>query len=162
MQKLTRRSAMLGLAALAAAGGGGFAWLASPATAADPVNKLDSKSGAAIKGYDPVAYFTQGRPVAGKPEHSVMHNGARWQFSSAEHKALFEQDPAKYAPAYGGYCAFGVAAGYLVKIEPDAWAIRDGKLYLNYDKSVQKQWERDPGQQIRAADANWPKLVSQK
>lgn len=162
MMMPTRRTATGSLAALAALFAAGLSGLIGPASAADPVNKLDSKSGAAIKGYDPVAYFVQGKPVAGKEEHAVTRDGARWLFSSAENKALFEQDPAKYTPAYGGYCAYGVAAGYLVKIEPDAWAIRDGKLYLNYDKSVQKQWERNPAQQIKSADANWPKLISKK
>lgn len=161
MTMLTRRAAGT-FVAFAAVLTTSFSWLIGPAEAADPVNKLDSKSGAAIKGYDPVAYFVQGKPVAGKEEFAVTRDGARWLFSSAENKALFEQDPAKYTPAYGGYCAYGVAAGYLVKIEPDAWSIRDGKLYLNYDKSVQKQWERNPAQQIKSADANWPKLISKK
>lgn len=157
-----RRQTPLAIGLFAAALAAGVWQLAAPADAADPVNKLDSKSGAAIKGYDPVAYFAQGRPIPGQQNHSITRDGARWLFSSAENKALFEQDPAKYVPAYGGYCAYGVAAGYLVKIEPDAWSIRDGKLYLNYDKSVQKQWEKDPASQIKAADANWPRLISKR
>lgn len=131
------------------------------ANAAGAVNTLDSPSGAAIKGYDPVAYFTAGRPVRGRPEFSLDHNGARWHFSSADNRRLFEMDPARYVPAYGGYCAYGVAQGYLVKIEPDAWAIRDGRLYLNYDRSVQRQWAADPPAFIKAGDANWPRLIKQ-
>lgn len=131
------------------------------ANAAGPINTLDSPSGAAIKGYDPVAYFVAGRPLPGRPEFSLDHGGARWQFSSAENKRLFEMDPARYLPAYGGYCAFGVAQGYLVKIEPDAWAIRDGRLYLNYDRAVQRQWEADPAAYIKTADTKWPGLNKQ-
>lgn len=162
MPTVTRRATIATLAAVAATMTGGWAWPTGAAIAADPVNKLDSKSGAAIKGYDPVAYFVAGKPMPGRMEFSSIHNGARWLFATAENKTLFDQDPSRYAPAYGGYCAYGVAAGYLVKIEPDAWAIRDGKLYLNYDKAVQKQWERNPAQQIKAADANWPKLSARK
>ena len=124
------------------------------------VNTLDSPSGAAIKGYDPVAYFVSGKPMRGLEEHAVTHAGARWLFSNAENKALFERDPAKYIPAYGGYCAYGVAQGYLVKIEPDSWAIRNGKLYLNYDKGVQKQWSAAPDQFIAEAEKKWPRLVA--
>lgn len=135
------------------------AFIARPfANAAGPVNTLDSPSGAAIKGYDPVAYFTAGRPLPGRPEFSLEHGGARWLFSSADNQRLFEIEPARYTPAYGGYCAYGVAQGYLVKIEPDAWTIRDGRLYLNYDRTVQRQWEADPAAFITSADTNWRRL----
>lgn len=123
------------------------------------INTLGSE-GVAIKGYDPVAYFTEGAPHKGKPEFAVTHGGAKWYFASAENKAKFEADPEKYIPAYGGYCAYGVAQGYLVKIEPDAWAIRNGKLYLNYDKSIQTKWAASPGEYIREADKQWPGLVA--
>ena len=122
------------------------------------INTLGS-DGIAILGYDPVAYFTEGAPRKGKAEHAVMHKGAQWQFASAQNKALFEADPDKYTPSYGGYCAYGVSQGYLVKIEPDAWAIRDGKLYLNYDKSVQKTWSQKPADYIALADRQWPGLA---
>ncbi len=126
-----------------------------------PVNTLDSPSGAAIKGYDPVAYFAAGKPLRGSPENVVQHGGATWHFATAANKTAFEREPAKYVPAYGGYCAYGVSQGYLVKIEPDAWSIRDGRLYLNYDTDVRKQWESNPVGFIATADKNWPNLVRQ-
>ncbi len=131
----------------------------SASGAQSAINTLGT-NGVAIKGYDPVAYFTEGAPHKGKPEFTVTHNGVKWHFASAENKALFEANPEKYIPAYGGYCAFGVSKGYLVKIEPDAWSIRDGKLYLNYDKSVQKKWAQKPATYIQQADKNWPGLVA--
>ena len=122
------------------------------------VNTLGSP-GIAIKGYDPVAYFEKGGPRKGKAQFSLQHGGVRWRFESAENMAKFQADPSKYTPAYGGYCAYGVAQGYLVKIEPDAWSIRDGKLYLNYDKSVQRLWEKRPERYISKANTKWPKLT---
>lgn len=113
----------------------------------------------AIRGYDPVAYFRAGGPVKGKAEFSHEYAGATWRFASAENKALFAADPSKYMPAYGGYCAYGVAKGGLYKIEPDAWSIRGGKLYLNYDKRVQATWSKKPDSYIRSADQKWPGLL---
>ncbi len=137
-----------------------FLVLASaPATAKSPINTIGSP-GIAIKGYDPVAYFEQGGPRKGLAKFSVMHKGVSWRFSSAENKAKFEADPTKYEPAYGGYCAYGVAQGYLVKIEANAWKIRDGKLYLNYDKSVQRLWDKKPAAYIERANAKFGKLIS--
>ncbi len=128
--------------------------------AQSPVNTLGSKEGVAIKGYDPVAYFTEGAPRMGKPEFTAEHNGAKWQFASAANKALFEANPEKYQPVYGGYCAYGVSQGALVKIEPDAWSIRNGKLYLNFDKSVQTKWAQNPDEYIKEADQKWPGLIT--
>jgi YHS domain-containing protein len=136
-----------------------FGATAAPAPAqAGAVNTIGSK-GVAIRGYDPVAYFTEGKPRKGSAEFAAQYQGAAWHFASAAHKALFEANPAKYAPAYGGFCAYGVAQGYLVKIEPDAWAIRDGTLYLNYDRGVQRSWNRSPAAYIAQADAKWPGLA---
>ena len=112
----------------------------------------------AIKGFDPVAYFVSGGPKRGKKEFSLRHAGVEWRFASAENRALFEANPAKYKPAYGGYCAYGVAQGYKVKIEGNAWAIRGGKLYLNYDKGVQRRWNKKPASYIRTANKKWPRL----
>ena len=114
--------------------------------------------GAAIKGYDPVAYFIDGKPVAGSPQFTHSWNGAEWRFASAANRDKFAAEPEKYAPQYGGFCAYGLSQGYKVKIEPDAWRIVDGKLYLNYDKSVQQTWVKDVPGYIAKADANWPKL----
>lgn len=156
---LSRRNLLLSAGAATIVAASGFAWSQSRKPPANAVNTLDSPSGAAIKGYDPVAYFTAGKPTRGNAAHTVSYNGARWLFASAENKALFEKDPQKYVPAYGGYCAYGVSQGYLVKIEPEAWAIRNGRLYLNYDTTVQKQWSQKPAEYIGLADKNWPSLI---
>ncbi len=138
-----------------------FVFTAGQTLAASEVNTLDKEgllssyeeTGIAIRGYDTVAYFTQGKPVEGKPEHSIDWRGATWLFSTQEHAELFDAEPEKYAPQYGGYCAYGVAQGYLVKIEPDQWSIVDNKLYLNYDRGVQKKWVKDiPGFITKAND----------
>lgn len=140
----------------------GAVFLASAAsadTAKSSINTIGSK-GIAIRGYDPVAYFRAGGPVKGKAQFAHAHGGATWQFSSAENKALFVANPDKYIPAYGGYCAYGVAKGGLYKIEPDAWSIRDGRLYLNYDRKVQKTWSKKPDSYIKTADRKWPGLTT--
>ncbi|MGN6098313.1 MAG: YHS domain-containing (seleno)protein [Bosea sp. (in: a-proteobacteria)] len=131
---------------------------AAAAAKAHRVNTLGSPDGVAIGGYDPVAYFRDGGPRLGKPEFSLRHGGATWHFASAEHKALFAADPERYLPAYGGFCAYGTSRGYLVKIEPEAWSIVDGKLYLNYDLGVRTTWLRDRAKYIGRADRNWPRL----
>jgi YHS domain-containing protein len=111
----------------------------------------------AIKGYDVVAYFLESKPVKGVKDINYSWNGATWYFSSKENKELFSKNPEKYAPQYGGYCAYGWAQGYAVKIEPDAWAIENGKLYLNYNKKVQKDWDKDRVGYIKSADKNYAK-----
>ena len=126
--------------------------------AAEPV--YQSFVGAAIDGTDPVAYFTEGKPVEGSSEFTHEWNGAKWRFASAANRDAFIADPAKYAPQYGGYCAWAVSQGYTAPTDPEAWKIVDGKLYLNYNKSVQAQWEGDVEGNIRAADNNWPKVLN--
>jgi len=109
----------------------------------------------AIKGYDPVAYFTQKKPVQGGANITYDWQGATWHFASADNRELFKQDPEKYAPQYGGWCAYGWAQGYPAKIEPEAWSIVDGKLYLNYSKSIQADWKKKQAGFIKTADKNW-------
>ena len=116
--------------------------------------------GGAIQGHDPVAYFTEGRPVEGSRKYSYEWQGATWRFASAANRDRFAQAPEKYAPQYGGYCAYGVANGYAVKIDPQAWSVVDGKLYLNYSPAVQADWKKDVPGYIRQADANWPKVLA--
>jgi len=133
--------------------------LVGPSVAAkqvDPVNK-DGK-GVAIKGYDPVAYFTEGKPVAGTLEFTHRWMDATWRFASAANRDKFAADPAQFAPQFGGYCAWAVSNNYTAPIDPQAWKIVDGKLYLNYNKSVQEQWSRDLHERIRAGEQNWPGL----
>jgi YHS domain-containing protein len=112
----------------------------------------------AIEGYDPVAYFTDDAPRRGDSAHALTWNGAVWHFASAANRDAFAADPAAYAPQYGGNCAWAVAEGYLAPIDPDAWAIVDGKLYLNANRRIQRRWERDIPGFIARADANWPGL----
>ncbi|MFK8080680.1 MAG: YHS domain-containing (seleno)protein [Granulosicoccus sp.] len=136
------------------------------AYAADPTNTLEKAlfgykpNGIAIRGYDTVAYFTQGQPVEGKSEFATEWNGATWQFSSRENLDLFVGAPESYAPQYGGYCAYGAAQGYLVKIEPDQWRIENDKLYLNFDKSVMKKWVKDIPGFVAKADENIDALLA--
>jgi hypothetical protein len=122
---------------------------------ADAVNK-DGK--VAIKGYDPVAYFSQGAALKGSPNLAHEWMGAIWQFSSAGNRDLFVKNPEVYAPQYGGYCAYGVSQGHTVSVDPEAWKIVDGKLYLNYSKSVQKTWSGNIPGYIDQANKNWPGL----
>ena len=129
--------------------------LARPGLAVDPVF---TDGGKAIRGYDPVAYFTEGKPVKGKPLFTHDYDGATWQFASEANRDAFAADPARYAPQYGGYCAWAVSQGYTASIDPDAWKIVDGKLYLNYSRSVQRRWERDIPGHIAKADSNWPSV----
>jgi len=112
----------------------------------------------AIKGFDPVAYFTDGKPVAGSKEFAFQWMDATWRFASAQHREAFAADPARYAPQYGGYCAYAVSQGGTADIDPAAWTIVGGKLYLNLSKSVQARWSKDIPGHIKAADANWPKI----
>lgn len=133
--------------------------LAAPAVALSPVNK-SLFGGVAIDGYDPVAYFTDGMPVEGNKAYSFEWNAATWRFASAAHRDLFAQAPEKYAPQYGGYCAWAVAQGSTADIDPEAWKIEDGRLFLNYSLEVQKKWSADIPGNIAKADENWPKLVA--
>ncbi len=120
-------------------------------------NEIYSNKAGAIKGYDPVAYFSNHQPMKGKSDVTFSWKNATWHFANEENKAAFIKNPEQYAPQYGGYCAYGLAKGYKVKIEPDAWAIENGKLYLNYDKSVQKDWDKGRKEYIKIANENWLK-----
>jgi YHS domain-containing protein len=118
-----------------------------------------SEDGVAIRGYDPVAYFTESKPVEGKREFTHNWQGTTWQFSSAENRDLFASAPEKYAPQYGGYCAWAVKEGTTAPIDPQAWKIVDEKLYLNLNPSIQKQWQQDIPGYIAKADQNWPDVL---
>ena len=130
---------------------------ATPAFASEPAVYQDG--GIAIDGTDAVAYFTEGKPVAGSDSHKVTWNGATWRFSSAENAATFEANPTAYAPQYGGYCAWAAAEGYVAPTAPDAWTIHDGKLYLNFNKRIRRRWERDIPGNVARGDANWPGIL---
>jgi YHS domain-containing protein len=111
----------------------------------------------AIKGYDPVAYFTQKKPVKGQATLTHSWKGAVWHFSTEANRKAFVENPDKYAPAYGGYCAYGWSRGYGVKIEPEAWSIVNNKLYLNYDLDVRDDWNEKQAEYIQKANANYAK-----
>ncbi len=132
---------------------------ATTAFALEPV--FTDFTNTAIKGYDPVAYFKKGKPLKGKRAHSLQWMGATWRFENAENKTAFEKEPEAFAPRYGGYCAWAVSQGYTASIDPDAWDIHGGQLYLNFSKSVQRQWLKDKETHIRQADENWPRLLNQ-
>jgi YHS domain-containing protein len=120
------------------------------------------KQGLALKGHDPVAFFTQGRPVAGDYRYESNYNGTRYRFASAENKKLFDTDPARYVPQFGGFCAYGVSRGYAVDVELDAFQIVDGRLLMQYDKSVRDRFNQDTEGNLKRADANWPKVVEKE
>lgn len=134
---------------------GAIAVVTQPASAASEVNIVD---GYAVHGHDVVAYFTEGKPVAGKDDFTAEHDGATYRFASAANRDRFNSDPAKYAPQYGGYCAFGTAMGRKFDGDPNAWSIVDGKLYLNLNKDIQARWKKNVPGFIRGADNNWPKI----
>jgi YHS domain-containing protein len=123
---------------------------------ADPINK--DKSNIAIKGYDPVAYFVQSKPVKGSASFTSQWMNSTWWFASAEDRDEFARNPEKYAPQYGGYCAYGVSQGHTAPIDPEAWTIVEGKLYLNYSKGVKKTWSEAIPKHVEEANRNWPGL----
>jgi YHS domain-containing protein len=132
--------------------------LFAPAAAADKAPVFADRDGA-IRGYDPVAYFTQRAPVKGSREFRHEWRGATWHFASAANRDRFAAEPEKYAPQYGGYCAYGVALGSAPPIDPAAWSIVDGRLYLNFNLPTRAAWEKDIPGYIRKADANWPGVL---
>ena len=119
------------------------------------------KEGAAIKGYDPVAYFAENKPVRGLPAYQAEYKGSTFRFASQANRDAFNADPARYAPQYGGFCAYGTASGYKAAVDPTAFTVVDGKLYLNYNADVQKRWTKDIPGFISKADKNWPEVVGQ-
>jgi YHS domain-containing protein len=119
-----------------------------------------TEQGVAIGGYDPVGYFTEGRPVAGSTEFTLRWNGATWRFASAESRARFEANPEAYAPAFGGYCAWAISQNYIAPGDPLVWRIVDGRLYLNFNQRAKMLWEADLAGAIARGHANWPGVLS--
>jgi YHS domain-containing protein len=117
--------------------------------------------GAALHGYDVVSYFETGEPTKGAPQHAFTWHGSKFLFASAQHRKQFVANPEKYAPQYGGYCAYGTSNGYKVPTQPDAFKVVDGKLYLNYDRKVLGIWTQDEPGNISRADKNWPEVSKQ-
>lgn len=114
----------------------------------------------AVSGYDTVAYFTQSKAVKGLKKFNYEYQGEDWYFSNSQHLALFKQDPEKYAPQYGGYCAFAVAQNDTASADPTQWTIENGKLYLNYNADIKQQWSANKLHFIQQADQNWPAVLN--
>ena len=131
------------------------------ASLAAQAGEFFEKDGVALRGYDPVAYFADGRPAQGHAKFMAAHRGSTFHFASAANRDAFIANPAKYAPQYGGFCAFGTAGGYKAAIDPAAFTIVDGKLYLNYNAQVQAKWSSDIAGYIRTADGKWPEVMKQ-
>lgn len=127
------------------------------AVAAERINV--DESGVAIKGYDTVAYFTDGKAIKGGSEFSYEWQGAKWYFANDKHRKLFAQDPNRYAPRYGGHCAGAMALGRIWTVDPEAWAIVDGRLYLNFLISGRDDFVKNPGPLIQRANANWKEMT---
>src|SRR6266571_8585235 len=123
---------------------------------------LKNKEGAAILGYDAVAYFTDNKPVKGNPKFQSEYEGAKYLFASADHKKLFDSNPAKYAPAYGGYCGYAASIDRLRPANPALWSIVDGQFIVQHTKGAVELWEKDVHGNKAKADMNWPKLVEIK
>lgn len=134
--------------------------LNTAAQAASPINTT-TFGNLAVDGYDAVAYQTDHKAVQGQSDFRYQWHGAKWQFASAEHLQTFKANPERYAPQYGGYCAYAVADNRLADIDPEAFTVLDGKLYLNYSKDIQKKWNADRANDIEKADHNWPGLSKQ-
>lgn len=115
--------------------------------------------GLAIKGYDPVAYFVDQKAMKGVVSLTFDWKGSKWLFATKENLEAFKKEPEKYAPQYGGYCAWGMSNGYKAKVDPmNAWTIHDGKLYLNYNKSIKAKWVPKKEELIKVADKNWMEI----
>ncbi len=121
--------------------------------------EIFNTKGVAVRGYDVVAYFMDQMPVKGSEAFQHQWKGAIWYFSKSEHLKQFKENPEKFAPQYGGYCAYAVANGSTAPIDPQAWSIVDDKLYLNFSKSVHKKWQAQQAEHIKQADKNWPGVL---
>ena len=143
-----------GGAALLIAAASGF-----PAFAMDKVY-TGLVSGVGLGGYDAVAYFTEKKPVRGSKDITAKHDGVTWRFASTSNRDAFVANPSRYAPQYGGYCAWAVSNGYTAKGDPNAWSVVDGKLYLNFNKSVRRRWSQDIPGNIKKGDRNWPSVLN--
>jgi YHS domain-containing protein len=120
------------------------------------------KSGIAIQGYDPVAFFTQNRPVKGLPGFESQYHGARYLFASADDKAAFDANPEKYEPQFGGFCAYGVSKGKTVPVKIEAFQIVNGRLLMQYDLDIKKEFNKDAQGNLQKADQNWPGIVAKE
>lgn len=121
-----------------------------------------ASDGLALGGYDPVAYQTEQQARKGTPEFTATHEGATYRFATAANREAFVADPARYVPAYGGFCAYGMSRGYRAKIDPEAFTVVDGRLYVNYSRGVRDRWSKDIAGYIAKADSNWTHLKDRR
>ena len=138
----------------------GLAGLTTPAEASPEIH-TGLLSSTAAGGYDVVAYFTEARPVVGSASFQHAWKGANWRFASAAARDAFAADPERYAPAYGGHCAWAASQGYRASGSPHAWRIVEGRLFFNYDARVHRLWEGNIPGFVESADRNWPGIVRQ-
>ena len=146
---------------LAAIRGTAAALAVAVVAASASAGEFFEKNGVALRGYDPVAYFKDNQPIKGVAAYTAEYRGSSFHFASQASRDAFAADPAKYAPQYGGFCAYGAASGYKAAIDPAAFTVVNGKLYLNYDRAVQKEWNKDVPGFIAKADKNWPTVSTQ-
>ncbi len=152
MIQTTRRSLLTTSAAA-------LALAALPRVALAATAPIFAEGGIAINGTDPVAYFTENRPVAGDPQFSTDYMGATWYFASAENLDQFRNAPEEFAPQFGGYCAYAASKGYIAPTVPEAWTIYEGKLYLNANLRARELWQQDIPGNIALAQDNWPGIL---
>lgn len=134
-------------------------FLASAAWAKEPPVYTGLLSNTGAGGYDTVSYFEEGQPAKGSTQFSTEYQGATWRFVNAENLARFKANPERFVPAYGGYCAWAVSHGKLAKGDPQHWNIQNGRLFLNYNQSIQESWQENTNELITQADANWPEVL---
>ena len=134
--------------------------LATSVNAGNLVNV--DKQGLALQGYDPVAFFTEGKPVRGDQAISTSYQGAAYRFASEEHRTAFQKEPGRYTPAFGGFCAYAVSRGYTASVEIETWQLIDGRLVLNYDQKIKGLFDADREGNMKKADSNWPGLLEKK
>lgn len=137
----------------------GLGLLLSPAAKAVDESNI-TPSGVVIEGYDPVAYFTEGKPVQGSSTYKSAFQGDTYYFASAKNKKMFEGAPEKYAPEFGGWCSYGIRVGKKFRIDPNAWVIENNRLFLQLDLGTQKIWAKDKSKNIEIADRLWPQIKS--
>jgi YHS domain-containing protein len=135
-----------------------LSFIASLSTALAGASVNVDKNGVGIQGYDPVAFFTDGKPVTGKEEFHSSYLNVVYHFASAEHKAKFDANPSQYEPQFGGYCAYGVTKGHLAPVKIDAFQIVNGRLLMQYDSKVRETFNKDQRGNLELADKNWPGL----
>jgi YHS domain-containing protein len=138
-----------------------LAMLTAPGVRAESAGDVNQIDGIALHGFDPVAYFTQNKAVKGEAEFTAQYKGVTYEFASKEDQATFQANPAKYVPQYGGFCAFAVSKGIKADIDPHAFAINDGKLYVNYSEKALQAYQGDVKGNTQNANHNWPDVAKQ-